>query len=89
MLVVSGTYCSPPTKLLSIKDDQTNDDIAYTSLPVEITRNRVRRTLGNSTVNFQEVLKSLGKFSVILLIIISLVLHQYLSPRDELALQAF
>ena len=61
MLVVSGTFCSPTTKLLGHKFDMTKDDIVYPSLHPEAAARRVRRTVGNSTANFQEVLKNLGK----------------------------
>ena len=40
---------------------RTKDDIVYPSLHPEAAARRVRRTVGNSTANFQEVLKNLGK----------------------------
>jgi hypothetical protein len=72
MLVVSGTLCSPTTKLLGhkgdlTKDDVTNDDILFSSLPrrAEIGEREKRSTGDESNPNpfsaLPEILKSLGK----------------------------
>jgi hypothetical protein len=72
MLVVSGTLCSPTTKLLGhkgdlTKDDVTKDDILFPSLPrgAEMAEREKRSTGDDSNPNpfsaLPEILKSLGK----------------------------
>jgi hypothetical protein len=72
MLVVSGTLCSPTTKLLGhkgdlTKDDVTKDDILFPSLPrgAKIWEREKRSTGDESNQNpfsaLPEILKSLGK----------------------------
>jgi hypothetical protein len=72
MLVVSGTLCSPTTKLLHhkgdlTKDDVINDDILFSSLPMgaEMEEREKRSTGDESNPNpfsaLPEILKSLGK----------------------------
>jgi hypothetical protein len=67
MLVVSGTLCSPTTKLLGHKGDLTKDDILFPSLPrgAEMEEREKRSTGDESNPNpfsaLPEILKSLGK----------------------------
>ncbi len=72
MLVVSGTLCSPTTKLLGYKgdltkDDVTKDDILIPSLPrgAEMAVREKRSAGDESNPNpfsaLPEILKSLGK----------------------------
>jgi len=65
LLVVSGTLCSPRTKLLGHKGDLTKDDSVYSSLLKEARmEERAKRATGDSASlpsALPEVLQSLGK----------------------------